>query len=140
MASSRPNEVDEPVSGWVGWVFFAAVFMIINGALEIIQGLAAIVKDKSYFVAGGDNGVVVFNLRTWGWIHLVFGIVLVLVGLSLMRGATWARVAGVVVVGINMIGQFSFLGAYPGWAIVALAIDAFILYAIIVHGREARPD
>jgi hypothetical protein len=139
MASSQSNDIDEPVSGWVGWIFFAAIFMMINGAFEIIQGLAAILKDKSYFVAG-DNGAVVFNLRTWGWIHLVFGIILVVVGLYLMRGVTWARVAAVVVVAINMIGQFSFLGAYPGWSIVALAIDAFILYAIIVHGREARPD
>ena len=137
-ASVEPasTRVEGP-TGWVGWIVFAAVFLIISGALGIIEGLAALLKDEDYF-AVSENLLLTFNYTAWGWIHLIFGIILVLVGASLLKGAAWARVLGVIFVSLNLIAQFSFLPAYPVWATVAIAIDILILYALLVHGREAE--
>ena len=123
------------VTGWVGWIVFAAFFMIINGIFGGLQGLTALLRDQSYFVVTKD-GLVTFDYTTWGWIHLILGIVLILTGIFLLRGATWARVLGVILVGLHMIAQFAFLSSFPVWGIVMITLDVLILYALLVHGRE----
>jgi hypothetical protein len=131
------SSYDEPTTGWVGWVMFAAVFMMIIGAMNAIQGLAALFRDEAYWVTLGGN-VLTFDVTTWGWIHLLFGILLVVVGVLLMRGSTFARVLGVILVALNLIAQFSWTTLYPFWALIAIIIDVLIIYALIVHGRELK--
>ena len=128
---------DQATSGWVGWIVFAAIFMIIIGAMNAIQGLAALFRDESYWVTLG-GAVVTFDVTTWGWIHLISGVLLVLVGIWLMKGSTFARVIGIILVSLNLIAQFSWTTLYPFWAITAIFIDIFIIYALVVHGRELK--
>ena len=71
-------------------------------------------------------------------IHIIFGALVALVGAALLKGATWARVVGTILVGLNLIAQFAWLPAYPVWAVVLIAMDILILWAILVHGGEAR--
>jgi hypothetical protein len=123
------------VTGWVGWIVFAGFFMIINGIFGGLQGLSALLRDQTYFVVG-ENGLLTFNYTAWGWIHLLLGIVLIVVGIFLLRGAGWARILAVIIVGIHMIAQFGFISSYPVWGIIMIALDALILYALLVHGRE----
>jgi hypothetical protein len=127
----------EPVTGWVGWIIFAAVFMITIGAINVIQGLAALFRDDVYWETfRGD--IVAFNITTWGWITLIFGILLILTGVLLMQGSTFARVMGIVLVSLNLINQFAWASFYPFWAMIAIAIDIVIIYALIVHGGELK--
>lgn len=123
------------VTGWVGWIVFAAFFMIINGIFGGLQGLSALLRDQSYFVVT-DKGLLTFNYTAWGWIHLLLGILLIVVGIFLLRGAGWARILAVIIVGIHMVAQFGFISSYPVWGIIMIALDALILYALLVHGRE----
>ena len=123
------------VTGWVGWIVFAGFFMIINGIFGGLQGLSALLRDQSYFVVG-ENGLLTFNYTAWGWIHLILGILLIIVGIFLLRGAGWARILAVIIVGIHMIAQFGFISSFPVWGIIMIALDALILYALLVHGRE----
>jgi hypothetical protein len=140
---SAPDEYrrtyTDPVTGWVGWIIFAAVFMIVIGAMNAIQGLAALFRDESYWVTLQGN-VVTFDVTTWGWIHLIFGILLVIVGVMLMQGSTFARVIGIALVSLNLIAQFSWTTLYPFWGLIAIAIDVVIIYALVVHGRELKTD
>jgi hypothetical protein len=126
-----------PTTGWTGWVVFAAVFMIVTGAMNAIQGVAALIRDEAYWVTLGGT-VLAFDITTWGWIHLIFGILLVIVGALLMRGSTFARVLGVILVALNLIAQFSWTTLYPFWALIAIIIDVLIIYALVVHGRELK--
>ena len=128
---------DQPSSGWVGWIVFAAIFMIITGAMNAIQGLAALFRDDAYWVTLG-GAVVTFDVTTWGWIHLISGALLVLIGVWLMKGSTFARVIGIILVSLNLIAQFSWTTLYPFWALIAIVIDVFIIYALVVHGRELK--
>ncbi len=138
---SSPDEYrsayTDPVTGWVGWIIFAAVFMIVIGAMNAIQGLAALFRDEAYWVTLQGN-IVTFDVTTWGWIHLIFGILLVIVGIMLMQGSTFARVIGIALVSLNLIAQFSWTTLYPFWGLIAIAIDIMIIYALVVHGRELK--
>ena len=132
-----PASYDRPTTGWVGWIMFAAIFMIIIGALNAIQGLAALFRDEAYWVTLG-GAVVTFDVTTWGWIHLIFGIALVGIGMLLMKGSTFARVIGILLVALNLIAQFSWTTLYPFWSLIAIAVDVLIIYALVVHGRELK--
>ncbi|MBB4917891.1 hypothetical protein ACFY19_32955 [Streptosporangium saharense] len=123
------------VTGWIGWIWFAGVVMIVDGFFNAISGLYAIFNNDLYVQI--RDKLLVLNLTGWGWVHLILGILLVVVGITLLMGQSWARVAAIVLVAVNAITQMAWLAANPWWSIVVIAVDVVILYALIVHGREA---
>ncbi|MEE1812757.1 hypothetical protein PUR32_43245 [Streptomyces sp. BE133] len=108
--------------------------MIFGGAMAIFEGIAAIAKDN-VFVAT-RNYVFQFSLTGWGWIHLILGIVIVLAGCALLTGAAWARVVGIVLAGLSALANFLWLPFYPFWAIVLIAINVLILWALCAGPQE----
>jgi hypothetical protein len=121
-----------------GWIAFAGWLMVIIGSLDFFQGLIAVIRDKYYVLT--PNQIIVFDLTTWGWITLIWGIVIGLAGLALLAGAGWARWFTIVVGSLNFIVQLGFVGSaqYPLWALTGLALTAVVLYALIVRWDEAR--
>jgi len=126
------------VTGWIGWIYFASMMMLILGGLQAISGLVALFRHSFY--ATTAHGLVVWNYTTWGWINLIIGILVVITGMALASGRTWARVVASLIVVLNAIDNLVFLPAYPIWSIIALIIDGFVLYALTVHGREVAKD
>jgi hypothetical protein len=136
VGATRSDESTER-TGWVGWLVLASVMMLINGGFGLMAGLVALFRDQ-YYLVRSDGLVVSLDYTVWGWIHLVLGILLVATGLGLVVGQTWARVTGVVIVSVSALVQFAFLAAYPFWSAIVIAVDVLVIYALIVHGREAR--
>lgn len=132
MAVNNSNQV----TGWVGWVYFAALLLLFTGIFHLISGFTALLND-TFFVVGPEN-LVLFDFTTWGWVHLLLGLFLVCTGVALFGGSAWARVVAVVLTSINFIVQFAFLEAYPLWSIIIMILDLVVLYALIVHGSEAK--
>ena len=132
----EPAPVDElgPTEGQ-GWVTFAGVMILIVGVLNVIYGIAAI-DNANFYVA--DARYVISDLRTWGWIILVIGVLQLLVGLGIWAGNQLARWVGVVVVSLNMIAQLLFIPAYPFWSLAIFTIDVLILYGLVAYG--GRPS
>ena len=124
-------------TAWGAWILFAAVILVVNGAVAIIEGLAGIFRDEAFF---GPGEALVLDQATWGWIHLVIGILLVAVGVGLYRGARIARVLAVVLAMVNLVAHFTSLGVSPWWSIVAIALDVLIIYALVVHGEALTSD
>ena len=80
-------------------------------------------------------------MKNWGWGELIFGVLLILISLGIFSGATWARVAGIVLVGINLLFQFAYLGHYPFWSLTMIAIDIVVIFALAgATGDGAYPD
>ena len=131
-ARPAPVAVPESATG-AGWVLFAAIMLIIGGILNAIQGLSAIIKSGYYTIP--PNYFISVNAKGWGWTHLILGVVVALAGLSLMSGAMWARVVGVIVAGLSLIGNFAFIPVYPFWALLIIAIDVMVIWALTAHGR-----
>jgi hypothetical protein len=121
-------------TAWVGWIVFTAAMMLMLGVFNAINGLAAIFADDIFVT--GSRGAVMFDVTTWGWIHLVVGVLVAVSGVFLMQGATWARVVAVGVVMLNMLAQLLFLPAYPFWSLLIIVLDVLVLWALIVHGDE----
>jgi len=127
---------EQRTTGWVGWIWFAAVMCVLVGVFNVIDGLVALFRDTLYVV--GANGLVAFDFTTWGWIHLIIGALQVIGGIALFGGRTWAQALVCVLVGINAVTQLVFLPAFPVWSVLVIAMDVVTLYAILVHGREVR--
>ncbi|TFV99095.1 DUF7144 family membrane protein [Leifsonia flava] len=122
-------------SGWVGWVGFAAIILILSGVFSLIQGFVALIGSNYYYAV--ENGTLfLFDLTGWGWWNLIIGALLVLTGLALFTGATWARVVAIIVAALSAIGQLLLVPAQPWWALIVIAFDVLVIYAVTAHGRE----
>ncbi len=121
-----------PAGGeYSGWIAFAGVMMLILGSLDAIWGLAAIVNDE--IVVVGGQGALIFNITTWGWIHLILGSLVALTGLGLVTGNTAARVAGIFFVAVNAVAQIVWFPAAPLWAFLMIIIDTVIIYQLTMN-------
>ena len=134
--STRASGIEAP-SGWVGWIAFAAVMMILLGFFHAIQGLVALLDDKTFLIA--DSGLTVsVSYTTWGWVHLIGGIIIALAGISLFAGRMWARIVGVILAFVSAIANIAFLSAYPIWSAIMIVLDILIIWALTVHGSEMK--
>jgi hypothetical protein len=123
---------------WSGWILFAGIMMLLIGAYNLLQGLAAIFSDDYYLVA--EEELLVFDFTAWGWIMLAWGVVLCLVGFGLAAGRPWSRWAGIVVVGLNAVAQAAFLSAFPLWSILVVGLCVLVLFALAARWDEAQAD
>jgi len=128
---------DDAPSGWAGWVVFGGVMLIMLGTFQVVEGLVALFDDGFYAVRS-DGLVVNVDYNTWGWVHLVIGVVGVLAGLGLLVGNMAARIVGIVVAFLSALVNLAFISAYPIWSTIMITIDVIVMYAIIVHGRELK--
>ncbi|HWK92922.1 hypothetical protein ACFT5B_10640 [Luteimicrobium sp. NPDC057192] len=125
------------VTAWVGWIWFAGIVMFIAGILNFFYGLAAVLgPDKGYVAVNGK--LLILNIDGWGWAHLIFGIIVAVVGLFVLTGQAWARITAIVLVALNVITQFLWLPVQPWWSLIVIILDFFVLWALIVHGEEAE--
>jgi len=125
----------QDVSGWaVGWTAFAAILMIIMGFFHSIAGLVAILEDDLIVLT--PNYIFQFDVSTWGWIHLIAGIIELLAGFYLFTGAVWARVIGVIIVALSMVANFAWLPYQTAWSAIMITIGGFVIWALTVHGRD----
>lgn len=127
----------EEASGWTGWVVFAALLMIMMGSFQAFLGFVAI-WDDGYFVRGANVTAVNFDYTTWGWIHLIVGLLAFFAGIAVLSGQTWGRAVGVVLAAAAAVVNFGFLSAEPVWATLLITINVIVIYALTAHGRELR--
>jgi hypothetical protein len=146
--AERPPGTDRPAgyrgtqaaarpSGWVGWVVFAGVVMIIEGAFHIIDGLVALFE-RGYYAVTSSHLALHVGYLGWGWAHMALGALFVLVGFGVLAGQTWARVIGIALAVISAVVNLAFIAAYPVWGVVLIALDIVIIYALAMHGGEVK--
>lgn len=136
--SAQYDEHGAPiVSGWANWVVFAGVMLVLVGFFHAIEGFVALLHD-SYYAVRPSGLVVHVSYTTWGWTHLVIGIVALGTGAGLLAGNPLARVVGVVLAAVSAIVNLAFVTAAPVWCGIVIALDIIAIYAIVVHGGELR--
>jgi hypothetical protein len=123
-------------TGWVGWISFAGIMMIIIGGLQAVYGLVALLNDT--WVVWGNGNAVLIDITAWGWIHLIIGIVVVLAGIGVLTGNMVARLIGVLVAGVSLIASFLALPLYPVWSLTVIALDVLVIWALVAHGGEMK--
>lgn len=126
----------EKPTGWTGWIAFAAIMLMIGGVLEVFYGFVALFNDT--WVLSTEDQIFLVDISSWGWAHIIWGAVVFFAGLLLLRGNMLGRIVGVIAASVSMIINFVFLPAAPFWAITVIVIDALVIWAIIVHGKEMK--
>ena len=120
--------------GAVGMIFFASVMMVMIGFFHAMYGLAAILQND--LIVAGPEYIWRLDVTTWGWIHLIAGILVLIAGWSLFSGATWARVVGITLALISAIANFASIPYYPFWSILIIVLDVLVIWALAVYGGE----
>lgn len=131
---STPQRTEQ--TGWVGWIAFAGIMMLIGGALWVIIGLIAVFNDE--WVVLGREAALFLDVSGWGWLHVIGGLLVMLAGYLVMRGSMFGRIVTVVLATVSLIVNFVWLPVYPIWSIVVITIDVLVLYAVMVHGKELK--
>jgi hypothetical protein len=141
--TDRTHRYDDPtqsaqggsrITVWSGWIWFAAILMVLSGVFNAVEGLVALFN-RSFYVSNGEH-LVLLDLTTWGWLHLLLGGLVGLAGIALLSGAVWARVVAVVLAAINAVAQMAFITAYPVWSTIVIILCIVVIWALVVHGNE----
>jgi hypothetical protein len=122
---------------WTGWVVFASIMLVVIGALNIIQGLVALIRETYFLVPKGDH-LLLFDFKVWGVILLIWGGVQLVAGYGLNGGHGWARALAIGVACVSILIQTTFLSAFPIWSVIIIALDVIVVYALTARWAEAR--
>lgn len=133
MASKNSNEV----SGWVGWVGFASLMLLLGGAISLIAGFVALFKDGVVFTNFNES-IWILNYTQWGWIHMILGVLAILIAASLASGNMLGRTLAVIIALASAIANMAFIPIYPFWALTIITIDVLVMYAIVAHGGDVK--
>jgi hypothetical protein len=135
--STAPNtyERESTRSAWAGGVsVFGGVTLATIGLLQFFEGLSAILTDN-VFVSTADY-VYKFDLTTWGWIHLIVGLIAVAVGVAILAGQPWAMATGIGIAALSVMTNFLFMPYYPLWSLILIAINIAVIWALSVRLSE----
>lgn len=128
--------IREPRTWQYGLSLFVGIMMVTLGVFQAIQGLAGLFAN-TVFVKSPDY-VFAFNLTTWGWVHVVIGIVLIGTGFLIVMSKLVGRVLGITIVFVSGLANFASLPYYPLWSLILLALDVLIIWALATH--DATPQ
>ena len=128
---------ERPVTGWVAWTFFTGGMLVLVGVIQVITGLVSLFRDKVYAVRP-DRLLVDVDYDVWGWTHIVLGVLFVVLGYAVLSAKRWARFTAAGLAAVSTFVNFLFLPAYPVWAVIVIALDLIVIYALLVHGGELR--
>src|SRR4051794_18579058 len=121
----------------VGRAIFAAILLMIAGTLNLIYGIAGI--GNAHFYSASGQHYVFSDVKTWGWITLILGLIELTAGLSLLRGGGYGRVIGIFAASLGAIGALmSIGGAYPFWAVGVFALCVIVIHGLVVLGEPQR--
>ena len=124
-----------------GWKSFVGIVLMLVGFVNIIEGLVGITRtnqlEKTLNV---DTLPITSDVKTWGWILLIWGCIVILAGFGILAGSTWARVVAILVASVNLLINVSFFGNHTSaslWGFTLVLLDIFIIYGVAVHcGKE----
>ncbi|HEY6629302.1 MAG TPA: hypothetical protein VI193_10000 [Acidimicrobiia bacterium] len=133
MSHQAGNGYDGPPAMAIGAIMFAGIMMMMSGVFSAFSGIVALAKDDFYVVL--PNYLLELDPTTWGYVHLVLGIVVALAGFFVLTGRTWARVIGIIVALVSAIANFGFIPFYPVWSLLIIAVDIVVIWALAAHGR-----
>jgi len=119
----------------IGFTALAGTLMLLGGLWMITVAIVALSHGHVFTTAPAYTFR--YNIRGWGWLELSLGIVIFAAGMCVFLGMAWARYVGAFIAVLSAIANFVFIPYQPLWSIVMIALDAFIIWALLVPRREA---
>jgi hypothetical protein len=125
MSTTDPRREREPSTAAYGVSVFAGVILITLASFQILEGISAVLK-YAYAI----------DLTTWGWIHLVIGVIGVAVGIGILSGQAWGHILGIAFAVVSALSQFMFLPFYPFWALLLIGMNILVIWALATRLTE----
>jgi hypothetical protein len=123
-----------PTGAAKGLTIFAAIMLMLSGIMNFLEGLGAIINGRFYVVL--PNYAFNVSVTSWGWWHLIMGVVVFAAGACLVMDMLWARIAGVVLAGISAVVNFLYIPYSPIWSVVIIALDVFVIWALLAPRNQ----
>ena len=133
----RPQPPNVSSGAWAGWIVFASIMLMVNGAINVVQGLVALLQDDYFLIPTGDE-LLLTDFTGWGIAMLLWGGLLILGGFALYAGQAWGRWFAIGVAALSILLQIAFLKGFPIWSAMIIAFDVLIIYALTARWDEAR--
>ncbi|MDI2027704.1 hypothetical protein QFW96_03750 [Saccharopolyspora sp. TS4A08] len=124
-------------TGWVGWIYFGAIVLVVGGIVQFVNGLIALAHSGSTYLLPSGMAVQV-GFGSVAISFMIMGVVLAAAGIGVMSGRTWARVLAIALAVLSVLANIAFFPAYPVWSGVVIVLDVLVIYALLAHGRELR--
>jgi len=117
-----------------GWKVFAGIMILIVGVLNVFDGLVGLTQEN--YVKQFTNGQlpVTNNIKTWSWVVLIIGVVMILAGFLIFSGNMFGRVVGILVASLNLLVQLAYLNHNTFWSFTMILIDILVIYGLAAHG------
>ena len=129
--SQRSSRAESPWA--LGITVFVAAMLLMAGGAQFFLGLAGVINDDVFAKVGGY--IFRFDATVWGWIHMILGVLFILVGWFVLRAASWAIWTAIGLGVVNSVLNFIWLPSQPFWAIVLIAIDILVIWALAITGQ-----
>jgi hypothetical protein len=126
----KETDMNERVNG-AGWLLFAGIMVSIAGVLNTIWGIAAI-DQAQFFIE--DEKFIIEDLKTWGWIILIIGVIQLIAAFSIIAGGEFGRWIGIIGATLSAIGALLSIPGFPLWSLCIFGIDLLIIYGLVVYG------
>lgn len=121
-----------------GFVVFAGAMLMVTGLVNVFEGFIALFSDKRLVIT--REHLIIVGVTGWGWTILIFGILLIAVGIGLLTAQTWARIGAIVLVCLHAVTQVAWLGAYPVWSLLMITLDVVVLFALTARWTDVRRE
>jgi hypothetical protein len=117
-----------------GWKVFAGIMILIVGALNVFDGLVGLTQEN--YIKQFTNGQlpITNNVKTWSWVVLILGIIMILAGFLIFSGNMFGRVVGILVAALNLLVQLAYLNHNTFWSFTMILIDILVIYGLAAHG------
>lgn len=112
-------------------VTYAALILLISGALSVLFGIVSLSGDTRLLVPG-DEGVI--SEEVAALYLIVSGGLLLVAGWLLLRLRPAGRVLGIVLASIGIVTGLVQVGSTGGAGLLAIALNAFVLYGLFTYG------
>jgi hypothetical protein len=119
-----------------GFVVFAGALLGVTGLVNAFEGFIALFSDERLVMT--PSRLVVVDVTGWGWTLVIFGLLLIIVSAGLLTAQTWARITAIVLVCLHAVIQILWLGAYPVWSLLMIALDTVVLFALTARWSDVR--
>jgi hypothetical protein len=130
---------DQAVDGRYLWIGFAGFMVMLSGAVTIVQGLWALDHKDSEVTRSAATQLSYANLETWGWIMLIWGVIMFVASFAIFAQKEWGRWVGILAATISILLAFFWVFAFPLAAFGVIFIDVLVIYALFTHAGADAP-
>ena len=123
-----------------GWKLFAGILILLGGTMNVFDGLVGITQVNYIKRYTGGQLPITNNIKTWSWVILIIGAVMILAGFLIFVGNMFGRIVGVIVASVNALAQLAYLNHNTFWSFTMIIIDVLVIYGLVAHGAETRID